>query len=203
MKTVDQMYNKSFFGRRYKHSWRAPHVINAIEGTFGLDPENYIRYIDVGCAIGDLVAEALKRGWDAYGLEGARAAQPFLECPEDRIIFADLRGQILSKVRFHITSCFEVAEHIEEEHADVFVDNLCRTSSNIIMSAAPPGQGGHHHYNCQPYEYWDEKFAKRDYIKMANLESKFRNLLAPWRMKDGIRAFYNNCLIYRRYHGNF
>ena len=156
----------------------------------------------MGCAIGDLVAEALKRGYDANGIEGARAVIPFLECPEERVLLFDLREPIEVQVKFHILSCFEVAEHLEEEYADIFVDNLCSLSGNIIMSAAPPGQGGHHHYNCQPPEYWNEKFAKRDYIKMANLESKFKKLLVPWRKKDGIRAFYHNCLIYRRYHGS-
>jgi hypothetical protein len=26
------------------------------------------------------------------------------------------------------------------------------------MSAAPPGQGGHHHVNCKDKKYWIEKF---------------------------------------------
>lgn len=201
MKTVDQMYGKSFFGKRFKLSWRAPHVIDAIEKTFGINPEDYIRYIDVGCAIGDLVNEAYNRGYDAWGIEGSKEAEPFLECDKKRVLFMDLRKIIHVPTKFHVLSCFEVAEHIEEDYADMFVRNLCALSSNLIISAAPPGQKGHHHYNCQPFEYWDEKFARRDYVKMKDHEERFRSYLAPWKHKDGIRAFYHNCLVYRRYHG--
>jgi hypothetical protein len=31
------------------------------------------------------------------------------------------------------------------------------------MTHAVPGQGGHHHVNCQPAEYWIEKMRKRNY----------------------------------------
>lgn len=203
MKTVEEQYGKSFFSRRFKLSWRAPHVINAIEKTFNLDSLDYVRYIDVGCAVGDLVNEALKRGYDAYGIEGSDCALPFLECPKGRVYIGDLRRSVHKfmpiKGRYSVLSCFEVAEHIEEEYADMFVKNLCILSYNIIVSAAPPGQKGHHHYNCQPYEYWDKKFELMGYQKQSWLEDRFREYLEPWKKKDGIRAFYQNCLIYRRY----
>jgi hypothetical protein len=198
---VAKEYGRGFFSRRYKLSWRAPHVINAIEKTFNLDARTEVDYIDVGCAIGDLVQEGLRRGWDSYGIEGSEAALPFLECPPDRVYFGDLRQSVHKYMiarRFTVLSCFEVAEHIQEEYSDMFVKNLCNLSYNIVVSAAPPGQKGHHHYNCQSYEYWDKKFEDMEYVKETMLEDRFRSYLEPWRKKDGIRAFYQNCLIYRK-----
>jgi len=201
MKTVTEMYNKSFMGRRYKHTWRAPHVIDAIEEVFKMGNVLIKSYIDVGCATGDLVNEAVKRGYKAYGIEGSEAALPFAECSPTRIHIGDLRRSVhkyMTVRRFSVLSCFEVAEHIEEEYADIFVRNLTTLSYNIVMSAAPPGQGGHHHYNCQPFKYWDRKFIAQGYTKEVELEEEFRKHLEPWKKKDGIRAFYQNCLIYRR-----
>jgi len=60
-----------------------------------------------------------------------------------------------------VWSC-EVAEHIEEQ----FVDNYLASIANgkvIAMTHATPQQGGHHHVNCQPPEYWIEKLDDRGY----------------------------------------
>jgi hypothetical protein len=38
--------------------------------------------------------------------------------------------------------CFEVAEHIHSRYVENFIDNLCRHSDLVTLSAAPPGQGG-------------------------------------------------------------
>lgn len=201
MTPVAKEYGKGFFSRRYKLSWRAPHVLNAIEKTFNLDSMSFVDYIDVGCAIGDLVNEGLRRGWDAYGIEGSEEALPFLECPRERVTFCDLRESVhkfMIVKRYEILSCFEVAEHIQEEYVDMFVKNLCNLSYNIVISAAPPGQKGHHHYNCQPFEYWNQKFEDMGYAKEPLLEDRFRVYLSPWKHKDGIRAFFQNCLIYRK-----
>jgi len=34
----------------------------------------------------------------------------------------------------------------------------------VMFSAAVPGQGGEHHVNEQPLEYWREKFRERRYV---------------------------------------
>jgi hypothetical protein len=50
---------------------------------------------------------------------------------------------------------FEVAEHIDPEYASMLVANLTRRlPTRVIMTAAPPGQGGIAHVNCQPKQYW-------------------------------------------------
>lgn len=202
MKEVHEEYGKSFFSKRFKLSWRAPHVLHGIRTAFNINDRKYVSYIDIGCAIGDLVACGLAHGWDAYGIEGSKNAVEYLLCPKERVFIGDLRKSVhkyMTVQRYTVASCFEVAEHLEEEYSEMFVKNLCTLSYNIIVSAAPPGQKGHHHYNCQPREYWDEKFEGMGYQKMSMLEERFKACLEPWKLKDGIRAFYNNCLVYRRY----
>lgn len=55
--------------------------------------------------------------------------------------------------RVDLVHCQEVVEHIEEEFLEHLLQSLC-CGRIIIMTHAVPGQGGHHHVNEQPSEYW-------------------------------------------------
>jgi len=65
--------------------------------------------------------------------------------------------------KFDLAISMEVAEHLDESYADIFLDNICRHSDIVLFSAAHIGQGGDGHINEQPMTYWIEKFEKRDY----------------------------------------
>ena len=56
-----------------------------------------------------------------------------------------------------------MAEHLPEAAAAGFVETLTRHGELVLFSAAPPGQGGEHHVNEQPYAYWRALFARRGY----------------------------------------
>ncbi|MBU2483255.1 MAG: class I SAM-dependent methyltransferase [Proteobacteria bacterium] len=60
---------------------------------------------------------------------------------------------------FDLALCLEVAEHIPEEFTGTFLRNLAAFSDRLVMSAAPPGQGGRRHVNEQPRRYWARKLA--------------------------------------------
>ena len=200
MKPLNTIYPTSYFGRRSSLNWRAPIVCGALNDI--IKPK---KVVDVGCAIGDLVKGWLDLGVDAYGVEGSPGAKEFLEVPDHRILFHDLRERLPNWSHDNVwvnsttdlVTCFEVAEHIEEEYADQFVDNLVFLEApEILISAAPPGQGGHYHVNCQPYEYWVEKFRARGYARVKLAEEKIKKALAPWRHKAGVKAYYNNLLYF-------
>lgn len=61
---------------------------------------------------------------------------------------------------FDLALCLEVAEHIPEPLAGAFLDNILRFSDRLILSAAQPNQGGHHHVNERPKRYWVAKLAE-------------------------------------------
>jgi SAM-dependent methyltransferase len=76
---------------------------------------------------------------------------------------------------FDLAICVEVAEHLDggDATADILVNTITNHAKMVIFSAATPGQGGHHHVNCQPHEYWHERFAKRGFA----MRDAFRPLL--------------------------
>ena len=57
--------------------------------------------------------------------------------------------------RVDLVHCQELVEHIDER----YVENLLKSltcGKFIVMTHALPGQGGYHHVNEQPTEYWIE-----------------------------------------------
>lgn len=202
MNKVEDVYGPRFFARRHKLNWRAPHVCSGVIEIMEMKKGQTV--VDIGCAIGDLVQGFLDLGMDSYGIEGSIAAKPYLTVEPNRIYFEDIREDLdfIEKTNIPIpcdvVTCFEVAEHLEEEHSLQFVFNLCSMSDQIVMSAAPPGQGGHGHVNCQPYEYWERLFHVCGHARRKDLESRLKFRWKTWRSKPGIKAFYQNLLIFKR-----
>lgn len=210
MEALNDIYPARFFARRDKLHWRAPILCGAIQRI--LKPTSVV---DVGCATGDLVKGFIELGIEATGLEGSEAVAPYLVCDAKDILLHDLRRPIedtrgwldtfiFSKDRhkkmnpYSLVTCFEVAEHIEPEFADVFLDNLCFFSNRILMSAAGPGQGGVHHVNCQPFEYWRDKMAARGYAMNENVYAQLRKELFPWAHKPGVKAIFYNMIYFEK-----
>ena len=192
MKPLNEIYKGGFFKQRHKMNWRVNPFCTMVCNTF-----NPKTLIDVGCATGDLVRGFLDRGVDAIGIDGSDGCLEFLEIPRDRFLLLDLRNPIRVG-RWDIALCLEVLEHIEPEYADVLVQNLVEMSDKLLISAAPPGQGGHYHVNCQPREYWSEKFEGYGFDFRPRWTTSMKKTLKPWAAKPGIKAYYQNLLYYQK-----
>ena len=69
-----------------------------------------------------------------------------------------------------LAQSFEVAEHIEEEYADIFLHNLLKDDPDIVLlTAAPIGQHGFKHVNCQEREYWMTKMKNMGWLFSQDL----------------------------------
>jgi hypothetical protein len=79
----------------------------------------------------------------------------------EQYIDQDLRQPFNLGEKFDVVLALEVAEHLEEEFADVYVQNvinLVNDGGMILFSAAIPFQGGNNHVNEQWQTYWAKKF---------------------------------------------
>lgn len=192
MKPLEDIYKASFFKNRHKLSWRVPYVCDGIIKV--LRPKTVI---DIGCGIGDYVKGFEERGALSFGLEGNENVLPYLVISENSVFIKDLRRPVYLS-RFDLVVCFEVLEHIEPEYADMLVNNLIGLSDRILVSAAPPGQGGHYHVNCQPKEYWEDAFITHGYRRMLNIEHSIREQWAPVKHRKEMSAYYNNLLYFQK-----
>lgn len=157
------VYDADFFSTNTDEGLRmATWFIPLLERVFRFDS-----LIDVGCGRGHYLLEADKRGHrNVVGIEGSRwaAANALVSA----VIHHDLRRSMTyypkDAERFDLCISIEVAEHIEPEYAETFVRTLCARSDTIVMTAAPPGQGGTMHVNEQPMEYWQELFGRNHFV---------------------------------------
>jgi SAM-dependent methyltransferase len=131
--------------------------------------------LDVGCGTGGSLSVFVERGLDAFGVEGSRLA--ISKSPHrSKIRQHDLEKPLNLGRRFDMVWSFEVAEHIRPEKAQIFAQSLARHSDLVVMSAAPPGQGGDGHFNEQPMEYWVALFGRLNFELLPAETSLLRSL---------------------------
>lgn len=120
--------------------------------------------LDVGCGRGAWLAEWRRRGvMDVLGVDGHYVDPDQLLVPKENFRHHDLAEPLDIGRRFDLVECLEVAEHVEEQKADILLGSIVRHADIVLFSAAVPGQGGEYHVNERPLEYWADKFADVDY----------------------------------------
>jgi SAM-dependent methyltransferase len=123
--------------------------------TFDYIREKYnIRsMLDIGCGPAGMVEYANYKGVYAIGVDG----DPDLGEKPYTILHDFTTGQLELDETFELVYSTEFVEHVDEQYVDNFM-KLFQKGYYVFMSAAPPGQGGHHHVNCKDKKYWIEKF---------------------------------------------
>jgi hypothetical protein len=119
---------------------------------------------------------------DVVAVDGDYVARDQLVIPSERFVAHDLATLLDFKRKFDLVQSLEVAEHLPADRAAGFVDNLVRHGDVILFSAAVPHQGGEHHVNEQPPEYWRRLFAERGYDAFDWLRPQLgnRHEVKPW-----------------------
>lgn len=186
-------YTAAYLARREAWAEAYEAIADVLLERFGA-----CRVVDVGCAAGHLVEALRRRGFIAFGVDGAPEAPTFWP-PEFRssYVHMDLTavGALLPATRG--VCCFEVAEHLPGRSAEAFVALLTgHGPSWIAFTAAPPGASPDpSHLNEQPYGYWVEQFDRRGYAMDPVLTCSLR---VPLRRHGAIPYWYiRNLFVFR------
>ena len=149
--------------------------------------------IDLGCARGTWPRSWLAHGLtDVMGVDGDYVDRSKLEIPSERFLTHDLAHPFSLGRQFDLAQSLEVAEHLPETRAAGFISDLVSLAPLVLFSAAPPGQGGEHHINERPYEYWRALFARHDYLPVDCLRRRLSG-------DPGVPAWYRyNMILYVR-----
>ena len=138
-----------------------------------LDPKSVV---DFGCGIGTFLSVFKSLGVrDILGIDGSWTNKELLYkyiSPEEFKEF-DLEKEIKLDKKYDLALCLEVAEHLSEDAAEIIVQNLVNSGQVILFSAAIPFQGGQNHVNEQWLTYWEEKFARHNYVMLDILRPIF------------------------------
>jgi SAM-dependent methyltransferase len=126
-----------------------------------------ISVVDFGCGIGTFLSAFKSFGvTNVLGIDGPWASKELLytNINPSEFLETNLAKDIQLPVYYDMVLSLEVAEHIEEKYANVFIRNLIAAGKIIVFSAAVPQQGGQNHVNEQWQSYWSEKFNQQGYV---------------------------------------
>ena len=136
--------------------WK-PLIYDTISEKIGefFDPESIV---DIGCGNGVLL-----RNFEGFGIEGSETGVSICQSRGLDVEMHDLRLPLPSELiqDVDLVVSIEVAEHLEPQYADVFVDTLCAYGVPVVLTASPKVEV--YHYNAQPKRYWIEKMAVRGF----------------------------------------
>lgn len=189
---LDKAYSAHFYTKR--EHWKSKvykKMAHCIDEKY--DPNSVI---DLGCGSGFILKNInadLKQG-----IEGSKHVLEIARIDNNLIDIRDLRNKIYSDYpKYDIAVSIEVAEHIEPQFANNFVENITNLSDNIIITAAPPNQTGNHHVNCQPKLYWVKKFKHFDFyidkVNLAYIQKCWKN-----NIPNKYSYLYDNLLIFKK-----
>lgn len=156
---------------------------NMVQGdpfTFSPSVWNYVidrfsirSVLDLGSGYGYSAQFMSKKGMQVVAVDGLKTNCLNSIFPT---LYCDLtKDSVFCKV--DLVHCQEVVEHIEEKYITNLLDSLTQ-GKFLIMTNALPGQGGHHHVNEQPTEYWINHLNSRGYNLLVEDSNRIRKLAA-------------------------
>jgi hypothetical protein len=127
--------------------------------------------LDLGSGMGNAAEFFFRRGLRVLAVDG------FAENVR-KAIYPTLKVDLCTSpvaCKVDLVHCQEVVEHIEEKYLDNLLSSLC-CGKYVLMTHALPGQGGHHHVNLQPRQYWVEHMRRRGFSCLEEDSARIRRL---------------------------
>jgi len=155
--------------------------------------------IDYGCGIGAYLEAALQNGLtNIKGFDiGGENVKKYTEnsvLPYIEYIDCTLP---LKTSKYDCCISLETAEHIETKFSEQFVTNIVNSTKEtgtILFSAAQPGQNGSGHINCQPKEFWIEKFSLLSFVFDEKVTEYIKD---NWSKLNAPKYIINNLIVFK------
>jgi SAM-dependent methyltransferase len=132
--------------------------------------------LDIGCGFGyhlKYFKEVLNL--DIYGVEGSDKVRSLSFFPEEIIGHDYTTGISPMSNNIDLVWSVEFLEHVDSQYVHNFMKDF-EKSKYAIVTHSTPGQGGHHHVNCQHSEYWINIFREYGFEHDPEETNIIRNL---------------------------
>ena len=185
---MDRLYNQNYYENydigigkvNYKDS---PNTKDFLQGVAQHIAKLGVKTVlDVGCAMGHLVAGLRDLGIEAYGIDVSKYA--ISQAREDikqycfkQTVLESLPEEFPQK--FDLVITIEVFEHISEVDSKAAVEQLCKWSDTVIFCSTPDDFEDLTHLNVRQREYWVSLFAENGFYD--DLENR-PTFIAPYSM---------------------
>jgi SAM-dependent methyltransferase len=160
----DEVYSASYYDDVERLEGESvEHLAEWIQKTFRPN-----RIIDVGCGPGHLMLALARRGVNVFGVDISRESLRRVRVKGLQAVRFDLTdgGRPLPGGHYDVAISCEVAEHLEERYARVFVRHLVGAADLVVLTAAEPDfcvGPGLFHFNEKPRAYWIDLVADEGY----------------------------------------
>ena len=131
--------------------------------------------LDIGCGMGISTKFFKDNGCSVRGIEGHPYPLQNSLVKEDITHHDYTTGVSNLKGTFDLGWSCEFVEHVREEYSDYFLQDFAKCKY-ILMTYATPGQGGHHHVNCQPKEYWIDRLKSYGFNRDVEKEIEYQKI---------------------------
>lgn len=185
---VTGLYDKDFYSQIHDGALRSARII--VPRVMEIFHPNSV--IDFGCGTGAWLHQFYMSGVnEVFGLDGSDEGHELV--PNDQFRLIDLAEPYEVEHKYDLAISLEVAEHLPESVANIFVDNVASASDNILWSAAVPGQRGVDHVNEQWPSYWVSKFRERGFFCNGEFRFEF------WDDENVETWYKQNILLFSRH----
>ncbi len=159
-----------------------------VNSTFDFLQEKYKiqSVIDIGCGPAGMTEYMISKGADAIGIDG-----DFTLPKKAHVIVHDYtKGLLEIDRKFDLAYSTEFLEHVYEQFIPNFLPSF-QKAKYAFCSAAPKGQGGHHHVNENSKEYWIDIFDKYGFTYLKKDSDEISKTHEYKLVKDNSMFFVN------------
>lgn len=152
--------------------------------------KNIKNVVDFGCGLGDYTKSFIANNINCEAYDGNPNTSE-LTNGVGKVL--DLSKDFELQKKFDCVLSLEVGEHIPKEYEQVFINNICNHTNNLlIISWAIIGQGGDGHVNCQNNDYVINEIENRGFRYDLENSILLRESIstAPW--------FRNTIMVFNR-----
>jgi hypothetical protein len=157
-------------------------------------------FCDIGTKVGHLLY-FIKKKYPKIDIKGYDYFQWSKEFADklisEHIDIVDLSKPLKNFKTYNLVNCTEVGEHIPREFEDIFLDNICRLSNDILLLSWS-NEKAPQHFNPQKKIYIVNKILKKGFQEWTEKSHDLKFFLKEKKIHEIFPWWYDNIMVFKK-----